>query len=1139
MKSQSSHCSLCIAYRTLFPVRPPVIHHIRQTPYRAGDSENQNCTSQKKSGKILLPPKVDTCLYSSSSSLIQTTARAIIALSIHSPPLFLNSPLLPCHRQPRFRSPSPPNSMANLYSFPEYPNLPPTVEALVNKIRYQQVMNGPGPRPLLQPSTREKLARFGEAQSTALLRQIESQSFDSSFDEIICELIDQRMSAAPGPSYCSPPVTQYFCDSSPPSASPSSSYYSSPAVLPSSPSSSSPSPLKRCCTSQLPPPPPPQKNSSPTPTTVKLLMSTKYVAVTQSLAPRKLEDDLHEHLATNGESVSVMGDPRVLEFRKDHMTTNGGPTQMEDLWKLEFRKAFLILNYLGREKLEHHMTVGQIRQLGDLTMRKFEEDVWNSVGQRCLGDNKLRLKNLDWNPKKPHVYHCIVDHNHVDYRLNITFRGPFVNNMRNFLQTTVGDDHVLLVKFGPHQDGDNRIECADSRCKDKHRSILEEGIRVGPYRYHFFGFGVLTSHHDEHDTDGKEARDNRGKLLIHTDGTGFISEDLARLCPDVSQGRCLDSDIGQIHEVNPDFRLRQPPLLMQLRLFYNGSAVKGTLLVNKKLPHNTIVVRDSMVKVKPYDDPCNKATANSLEIVNTSRRPKPAVLSRNLIMLLSYGGIPGDFFMDLLYKALEDARAVLFKRRKAARGNFLAKASHISGLDSKKSFIGRAASFHHEKEMILSGIPFEESYLKFRLPAMMSDDKKRLKWGKLPLPDSYYLMGTADPSGVLKNGEVCIISDNGQVSGKVLVYRNPGLHFGDIHILDAVYVKEIEDYVGNAKFGIFFPTQGKRSLADEMAGGDYDGDMFFVSRNQELLDNFKQSKPWESCSLPSNEQSKKIKKIPKDMSDIELETELFKNFWNTRFNSSPTMGMAADSWQVTVDKLLSPETAENSKVALEEKISRLIDVYYDALDAPKTGDKVAFPLDLMVGRYPHYMEKKAGKTKKDMPAYHSTSILGAIYDEVQKIERMDEMPITEIVKLECFAERAPEPLLKMWRKHYNQYKGEMSRCCEDEATKNAGAELVNQRYKVLLYGPTGDFHTSEKRKEELFQEARAIYQVVYDYAEELRRYANGNIAEQRKAITKCGFVWKIAGTALCALYISSIGEKQMMCSESAYKEVFG
>jgi hypothetical protein len=76
--------------------------------------------------------------------------------------------------------------------------------------------------------------------------------------------------------------------------------------------------------------------------------------------------------------------------------------------------------------------------------------------------------------------------------------------------------------------------------------------------------------------------------------------------------------------------------------------------------------------------------------------------------------------------------------------------------------------------------------------------------------------------------------DCGQVSGEVLVYRNPGLHFGDIHILKATYVRELEDFVGNAKYAIFFPCKGPRSLADEMSGGDFDGDMFFVSRNPQV-----------------------------------------------------------------------------------------------------------------------------------------------------------------------------------------------------------------------------------------------------------------------------------------------------------------
>ena len=73
----------------------------------------------------------------------------------------------------------------------------------------------------------------------------------------------------------------------------------------------------------------------------------------------------------------------------------------------------------------------------------------------------------------------------------------------------------------------------------------------------------------------------------------------------------------------------------------------------------------------------------------------------------------------------------------------------------------------------------------------------------------------------------------------VLVYRYPGLHFGDIHVLKATYVKELESVVGNAKYGIFFSCKGPRSIADEMGGGDFDGDLYWVSRNPQVDINIK------------------------------------------------------------------------------------------------------------------------------------------------------------------------------------------------------------------------------------------------------------------------------------------------------------
>lgn len=85
------------------------------------------------------------------------------------------------------------------------------------------------------------------------------------------------------------------------------------------------------------------------------------------------------------------------------------------------------------------------------------------------------------------------------------------------------------------------------------------------------------------------------KPLIHTDGTGFISEDLALLCPqDFGKAKYVKEEVQKFrHLVEPtdmpsdgscsEAWNQQPPLLMQCRLFRKGLAVKGTLLLNRKV----------------------------------------------------------------------------------------------------------------------------------------------------------------------------------------------------------------------------------------------------------------------------------------------------------------------------------------------------------------------------------------------------------------------------------------------------------------------------------------------------------------------------------------------------------------------------
>lgn len=77
-------------------------------------------------------------------------------------------------------------------------------------------------------------------------------------------------------------------------------------------------------------------------------------------------------------------------------------------------------------------------------------------------------------------------------------------------------------------------------------------------------------------------------------------------------------------------------------------------------------------------------------------------------------------------------------------------------------------------------------------------------------------------------------SEDRQITGDVLVYHNPGLHFGDIHKMHAIRVDKLESYVGHSKYAIFFSCRGTRSVADEIAGADFDGDLFWVSTHHQV-----------------------------------------------------------------------------------------------------------------------------------------------------------------------------------------------------------------------------------------------------------------------------------------------------------------
>ncbi|KAI5442021.1 hypothetical protein KIW84_011186 [Lathyrus oleraceus] len=527
-----------------------------------------------------------------------------------------------------------------------------------------------------------------------------------------------------------------------------------------------------------------------------------------------------------------------------------------------------------------------------------------------------------------------------------------------------------------------------------------------------------------------------------------------------------------------------------------------------KLPPRTIQVRPSMIKVETDPSLSNTQSLNSLEVVTTSHKPNRAYLSKNLIALLSYGGVPNEFFMDVLKSNLEDSDHIYTNKRAALR------ASVNHGEMDEYNAAG----------MLLCGIPLDEPFLQHYLSRLVKAEKNKLRGGKIYLEDCFYVMGTVDPTAnhCLKENQVCIIHENGQITGDVLVYRNPGLHFGDIHIMQATHVDGLESYVGHGKYAIFFPCVGPRSVADEIAGGDFDGDMYWVSKNPQLLQYFKKSDPWkESSPCNSVRLSSSVKK-PSELLAVELEEELFKLFLETRFQSSSTIGIAADSWMALMDRLLilrNDRTKEREQRQVTENILKLIDIYYEALDAPKKGGaKIQVPNDLTVEMYPHYMERDRSFT--------STSILGSIYDEVCRWQTTDTSG-NEIRKLPCFDVEIPMHCMKKWEAFYKEYRKDMSIARSDVSkSKDEEAAQVIKIYKQK-FDDDANIEDLSKNISDIYNEALALYHVAYDYA------------IQVKDVARCGFVWKVAGSVLIRFYAEQQYQKTLICNPFVLREIFG
>jgi RNA-dependent RNA polymerase len=111
----------------------------------------------------------------------------------------------------------------------------------------------------------------------------------------------------------------------------------------------------------------------------------------------------------------------------------------------------------------------------------------------------------------------------------------------------------------------------------------------------------------------------------------------------------------------------------------------------------------------------------------------------------------------------------------------------------------------------------------------------------------------------------------------------------------------------------------------------------------QLISHFTPSPPWKrlggKINYPEDDR-------PDNLTPEQLEKALFKKFLKARFQTFRPMPTAANYWLAHMDRYLTlkdnPDPQDEMSL-ISESIDDLIEIFYRALDADKTGEEVCFP----------------------------------------------------------------------------------------------------------------------------------------------------------------------------------------------------
>ncbi|ORY06210.1 putative RNA-dependent RNA polymerase 1 [Basidiobolus meristosporus CBS 931.73] len=517
-----------------------------------------------------------------------------------------------------------------------------------------------------------------------------------------------------------------------------------------------------------------------------------------------------------------------------------------------------------------------------------------------------------------------------------------------FIQVTFSEER--FEKIGPNSQLNQAVF-------DSFEETLTEGFHIGKRHYRFLAFSStqLREHSCWFFADTSEGVDvdfirkwmgdfsdigniakratTMGLCLSSTRAVKSLSKQQVKEIPDIMRnGHSYSNGVGQIAlslaaEISNQ---KLTPGAFQIRF----GGYKGVLTV---VPDDRM--GGSLVHLRPSQR-CFSSEHSDLEIVRTAEF-LPAYLNRQIIALLSTMWVSDDVFLQLQDDHLRITDQIMNDQALALK--FLA-------LHYRSSWIGDTLGDMIAAGFLESGDTFTKLLLGSIRSQALRDIKER---ARVPVEQGANLIGVIDDTNTLKENQIFVRYTDPQnpstvrsYIGPALVARNPYLHPGDMHMVEAVDCPKLHGLVNC----VAFSTRGAYSLPSQCNGGDLDGDTYVVIWDKRLFPYHKES-PLSYCK----QEGETVKPITtKDTVDF------FLNF--VKSNNLPQIANAHLAW-----------ADQSEDITLSPRCVTLAKLHAKAVDFMKTGIPVKLQPSVIPKHWPDYMNKLPRKS------YPSSNVLGQMF----------------------------------------------------------------------------------------------------------------------------------------------------------------